>query len=402
MTGVYGILEDIVMHPSRIALTTTDNVFDAGGVENSIMRIARGLVERGMQVDILMLRDEEATAFHPEGGNGIMPLPSSMKGLSLYRITPWMGSELHEQRWIEMHYALLELARERRYDAMQAFYATIAGFPTVYTARLLGIPSIVSIRGSDLVADVFAPRWFPYLTWALQHATELTAVSQEGLERARVLCNDPHKGRVILNSIRPEDFEEGVEMFESLNITGPVIGSLAVFRAKKGVEVLLAAFQLLLKHVPDAHLLLVGYVVSAEQERFKGLIENYGLQGKVALTGRIDRWKSLCYLRAMDVFAFSSLHDGCPNAVLEAMLAARPIVATRAGALPEMIDDGKEGLLVQPGSAVELSQALVRMLEMGEEGWRYGERARERALRQFTLEREIGEYLELYRGIVRL
>lgn len=386
------------MNPIHIALTTTDNIFDAGGVENSVMRIARGLVERGMQVDILMLRDDEVTPFRSEGGNGITPVHSPLDGLSLYRITPWLGSSLHEQRWIEMHYALLELARERRYQLMQAFYATVAGFPTVYAARLLGIPSMVSIRGSDLVTDVFAPRWFSSLVWALQHATELTAVSQEGLQRARVLCDNPRKGRVILNSIRPEDFDEGVE---ALDMSRPVVGSLAVFRAKKGVEGLLAAFHLLLQRIPEAHLLLVGYVVRDEQEHFDALIEKYGLQGKVTLTGRIDRRKSLRYLRAMDVFAFSSLHDGCPNAVLEAMLAWRPIVATRAGALPEMLDDGREGMLVQPGSALGLSEALVRMLELGEERWRYGERARERVLRQFTLEREIGEYVQMYREILR-
>lgn len=380
-------------------MTTTDHVFDTGGVENSIMRIARGLVEHGMQVDILMFRDDELTAFHPNGNNGITPVPSPLDGLSLYRITPWLGSSLYEQQWIEMHYALLELARERHYDLMQAFYATIAGFPTVYAARLLGIPSIVSIRGSDLVTDVFAPQWFSPLTWALQHATEQTAVSQEGLERARVLCGTrdaPHKGRVILNSIRPDDFEEGVK---SLDVSRPVIGSLAVFRAKKGVEVLLAAFHLLLHHIPEAHLLLVGYVVPDEQQQFQALIEKYELTGKVTLTGRIDRSQSLRYLRAMDVFAFSSLHDGCPNAVLEAMLAARPIVATRAGALPEMIEDGSEGLLVAPGSAVALSESLVKMLKLGNERWQYGERARERALRQFTLEREIREYMEMYHAL---
>ncbi len=352
-----------------------------------------------MQVDILMLRDDEMTPFRPEGGNGITPLPSLLDGLSLYRITPWIGSELHGQRWIEMHYALLELARVRRYELMQAFYATIAGFPTVYAARLLGIPSIVSIRGSDLVTDVFAPQWFSSLTWALQRATELTAVSQEGLQRARVLCDNPRKGRVILNSIRPEDFDEGVEQLSVPRPVRPVIGSLAVLRAKKGVEVLLAAFGLLLRRIPGAHLLLVGYVIHDEQEHFQTLIEKYGLQGKVTLTGRIDRRKSLRYLRAMDVFAFSSLHDGCPNAVLEAMLAACPIVATRAGALPEMIDDGREGMLVQAGSALELSEALVKMLELGEQRWHYGERARERVLRQFTLEREIEEYVEMYRAL---
>jgi glycosyltransferase involved in cell wall biosynthesis len=385
--------KDSVMHPSRIALITTDDIYDAGGVENSIMRIARGLVERGIEVDVLMLHLAEQAVFQPEGGNGITRIPSTIDGLRIYRLAPWTGSEQVEQRWAEMHYAMLELARERRYDLLQAFYASVAGFPTVYAAELLHVPAVVSIRGNDLISDVFQPLWFPQLVWALQRATQLTAVSQEGLERARVLCGDMAKGRVILNSIRPQDFLDGTQ---ELALPRPVIGSLAVFRAKKGIEVLLCAFRLLLERIPTAHLLLVGYVVPAEQRRFDELVARYGLADRLTMTGRVPRAEALRYLRAMDVFAFSSLHDGCPNAVLEAMLAGVPIVAARSGALPDMIEHGKEGLLVQPGSAEELCEGLVKVLSMGDDRKAYGERARERVLRQFTLQQEIEACLEVY------
>jgi L-malate glycosyltransferase len=394
--AIWHFRETITMSPVRIALTTTDDIYDTGGVENSIMRIARGLVAQGIEVDVLMLRSAGQTAFHPGGDNGMSRLPSAIDGLSLYRLTPWTGSEQPEQRWTEMHYALLELARERRYALMQAFYASVAGFPTVYASRLLGIPSIVSIRGSDLITDVFHPQWFSPLVWALQHATQLTAVSQEGLERARILCGDPEKGRVILNSICPEDFQDGVQ---ELALPRPVIGSLAVFRAKKGIEVLLSAFHMLLERIPAAHLLLVGYLVPAEQQHFDELVAHYGLAGRLTLTGRIPHRASLRYLRAMHVFAFASLHDGCPNAVLEAMLAGVPIVAARSGALPDMIEHGKEGLLVPPGSSVELCDAIERILGDGEAGKVYGKRARERALRQFAPQREVEEYVEMYRSL---
>jgi len=201
------------------------------------------------------------------------------------------------------------------------------------------------------------------------------------------------KGQVILNSIRPEDFAEGVQ---ELSLSRPVVGSLAVFRNKKGLEVLLSAFRLLLKHFPTAHLLLVGYVIASEQNHFDELVEKYDLAGKYTLTGRIPKSEALRYLRAMDVFAFSSLHDGCPNAVLEAMLAGLPIVATRSWALPDMIEDGKEGLLVRTGSAVELCDRLVKMLSTEDGGLEYGQRARERVLACFAPQQELEAYKELY------
>ena len=93
---------------------------------------------------------------------------------------------------------------------------------------------------------------------------------------------------------------------------------------------------MLLQHYPTAHLLLAGYIIPQEQPRFDTLVAKYHLSGKITITGRVPRQNALSYLRGMDVFAFTSLHDGCPNTVLEAMLAGTPIVATRAGAVPEL------------------------------------------------------------------
>ena len=381
--------------PQRIAFTTTDNIFDAGGVENSIARIARGMAATyGIEVDILMLDATAQTPFSSQGSNGITQIKSPFEGVSLYRLTHWTGGERGEQHWTDIHYALLELAEQRRYQLMQAFYASSAGFPTVYAARQLGIPALVSIRGSDLISDVFKAERFHYLVWALAHATTITAVSQEGLDRARLLCNRPDVGRVILNSIDPQDFAEGVE---DSHLSHPVVGSLAVFRNKKGLEVLLSAFQMLLERYPTAHLLLVGYVLATEQSHFDELVTKYGLAGKYTLTGKIARRDALRYLRVMDVFAFSSLHDGCPNAVLEAMLAGLPIVASRAGALPQMIEQSKEGLLVRPGSALELCESLAQVLSEEDAGRTLGQRARERALTYFAPQRELDEYMQVYR-----
>lgn len=382
-------------HSLRIALTTTDNLFDAGGVENSIARIARGLASQfGIQIDILMLDHDGHTEFHPRGSNGITQIEHHSEHITVFKLAPWTGSARSEQRWLDIHYALLELAAQRQYALMQAFYASTAGFPTVYAAKILQIPSIVSIRGNDLIADVFHTERFPHLKWALENATRFTAVSQEGLDRARILCGNPAQGRVILNSIRPEDFAGGTQ---DLQLPRPLIGSLAVFKNKKGIEVLLCAFNMLLQHHPAAHLLLAGYMIPEEQSRFEELITRYHLAGRITLTGRIPRRDALRYLRTMDVFAFSSLHDGCPNAILEAMLAGVPIVATRAGALPQMIEDGKHGLLVRPGSATELYEALARILSMdSNDRWEYGKRAQERVLTEFTPQRELDAYWELY------
>src|SRR6266496_3334161 len=383
-----------IISPLRIAFTTCDDIFDAGGVSTSITRIARGLsTNYNAQIDILMLHSDQHAEFNPRGRNGIIKLDQILHNVTMYKLISWTGGSSAAQHWVDVHYALLELARERRYDLMQAFYASITGFPTVYTALELNIPSIVSIRGNDIIRDVFYSERFPSLKWALENATQFTAVSQEGLQRARILSACPNKGSVILNSIRPEDYSEGTQEFD---VSRPIIGSLAVFKSKKGIEVLLCAFSMLLHQYPTAHLLLVGFVIPGEQNSFETLVTKYNLHDRITLTGRIPRHDALRYIRTMDIFAFTSLHDGCPNTVLEAMLAGIPIVATRAGAVPELIENGKHGLLVQPGSATELCEAMLRMLDTNTDKQQYGKQAQERVLTEFAPQKELESYWKVY------
>jgi glycosyltransferase involved in cell wall biosynthesis len=146
---------------------------------------------------------------------------------------------------------------------------------------------------------------------------------------------------------------------------------------------------MLLQRYPTTHLLLVGFVVPKEHSQ-------YDLKDKITITGRVLRQDTLRYLRNMDVFAFTSLHDGCPNTVLEAMLAGVPIVATCAGAVPELIEDGKHGLLVEPGSATELNEAMLKMLDASTNRQGYGNQARERALCQFAPDLELEAYWGVY------
>jgi L-malate glycosyltransferase len=213
------------------------------------------------------------------------------------------------------------------------------------------------------------------------------------LHKARILSACPHKGSVILNSIRRQDYSEGTQEFY---LSRPIIGSLAVFKNKKGIEVLLCAFSMLLQQYPAAHLLLAGFIIPDEQSNFEALVTKYNLIDKIAVTGCIPRHDALRYIRTMDIFAFTSLHDGCPNTVLEAMLAGVPIVATRAGAVPQLIENGKHGLLVNPGSATELSEAMLNMLDDAASRQHYGKQAQLRVLAEFVPQRELDAYWEVY------
>jgi len=100
----------------------------------------------------------------------------------------------------------------------------------------------------------------------------------------------------------------------------------------------------------------------------------------------------------MDVFVIPSLSEGCPNVLLEAMAAARPIVATRTGAIPEIIRDGESGILVDAGDAPQIAEAVLYLLSHPEKAEKMGRGAYQR-IEDFSEERERKEWKEVYQLI---
>jgi glycosyltransferase involved in cell wall biosynthesis len=106
-------------------------------------------------------------------------------------------------------------------------------------------------------------------------------------------------------------------------------------------------------------------------------------------------------LSSADVFALPSLSEGLPMALLEAMFASLPVVATRVGQVPEVLDGGQCGLLVPPGNAKALAGALRVFLTDPAGARRMGRRARDRALQDFSVERMAARYTAVYGRLLR-
>ena len=90
------------------------------------------------------------------------------------------------------------------------------------------------------------------------------------------------------------------------------------------------------------------------------MIQRFGLQSNVILAGQHSDMPAI--YAAMDVFVLPSLNEGLPMTILEAMAASKPVIATRVGAIPKVIQDGETGLLVDPGDTDGLRSALARLL----------------------------------------
>jgi glycosyltransferase involved in cell wall biosynthesis len=181
--------------------------------------------------------------------------------------------------------------------------------------------------------------------------------------------------------------------------TAPVVVSVARLARNRGHELLLAGFRRLLDDVPAARLLLVGK--GETRARLEQLVAELGLGGAVVFTGYRDR-DLPSVLAAADCFALMAAgsDDSC-RAVLEAMAAARPVVARRVGALPETVVEGETGHLVGHDDPEAVAAALRAVLTDRERARAMGAAGRRRAETEFGADRSVDTAERVYRRLTR-
>ena len=173
---------------------------------------------------------------------------------------------------------------------------------------------------------------------------------------------------------------------------GPLIGAVGRLSDQKGFDVLLRA----LPRVPASTLVIVGD--GPERQRLEGLAHSLGVADRVLITGWTERPRN--YLPVFDVVAQPSRYEGFPLAIVEAMLASRAIVASNVDSIPEAIEDGVTGRLVDPDDPVALAEAISGLLDDPSLRGELGARARERAAERFTAAAMARSYERLYASLL--
>jgi glycosyltransferase involved in cell wall biosynthesis len=170
-----------------------------------------------------------------------------------------------------------------------------------------------------------------------------------------------------------------------------------MFRGSKGHDHLLEAFQLLRAEVPGARLLLVGDGI--RRQWVESLAHERDLGDAVVFAGFRDDVPAL--LAAMDCFALASTRtEGVPQSLLQAFAAGTPVVATRIGGIPEVVEDGRTGLLVPPEDPRALAGALAAVLRDGAAARERAARARRLVEERFSHRAAVGRLLALYEELL--
>jgi len=359
-----------------------------GGAQKSLLALCRALSKTRAEPIVWCL-----------GGSSVVESEFRDVGVSV------MGARGSKVRMPLQPFAVARYIRDNRVVLVQTFlyHADIVGRLAAWWAgRRKGNPLPVVI--SSVRATNRQNRFWQFAMerWTARLADAFTAVSRRTLEFA---ANHEGVARerafVIPNGIDMQEWSslpEKAAARDALALpTGSwIAGTVGRLHVQKGHRYLIEAAREVLAAVPEALFLFVGY--GPERTRLERLARRLGVADRVRFLGYIRDVKPV--LAALDVFVLPSLWEGMSNAVLEAMAAGLPVVATAVDGSIEQVADGETGLLVPPADAGALARALVRLYRDRSLSDRMGRRGRERVEQEFSLRRTIEETLKLYERLL--
>ena len=177
-----------------------------------------------------------------------------------------------------------------------------------------------------------------------------------------------------------------------------LVGTVANIRAPKGYAFLVQAARMVIDHIPQAHFIAVGDIDPVLSKPLFELVEKLGLREQFHFLGFRSDIPEI--LSELDVFVLASTSEGLPLALLEAMAAGKPAVATQCGGPEEVVTNGKTGLLVPPGEPAAIGSALIDLLTNREMAKQLAQAGRAKVREEFALEKMLAQYEALYERLL--
>jgi glycosyltransferase involved in cell wall biosynthesis len=295
---------------------------------------------------------------------------------------------------------LMKLIRQRRVAILHTheFFMNTLG---LVASRLTGVPVVATVHGKNYYSERFRRR----LAYRLvgRSAGQMVAVSDDVREFLVEQVGIPsNRIRVVRNGV-PVNGQSSHERLSTLrerlglDQNARVVGTVGSLYPVKGHKYLIDAAVHVVRRCPDVTFLIVGR--GRLREELEAQASGLGVAPYIRFLGHRDDVRDL--LDVCDAFVLPSLSEGMPLALLEAMAAGVPTVATRVGGVGEVLEDGKSGLLVPPGESHAVAESLVTLLEDRTLATEIGEFAREVVARRYSLEGMVQAYQEVYAGIIR-
>jgi glycosyltransferase involved in cell wall biosynthesis len=364
-----------------------------GGAQRNVFDLATDMKKRGHEVIVVL------------GGSGVLQKKLEDAGVFTHSV-PSMARDISlKDDWSSFR-EIISVIKHRKPDVLHLHSTKASGLGAL-AGRIQGVKKIYfTVHGWAFNEDrsFFSKMFiviFSWITCLLCHKIIHVSKSDRDISKRFPFCEN--KLETIYLGINSPMFMsiDGAKQIlgKSIGLDAStigkkmIIGTIAELHKNKGLGYMLDAMSLISKNHND-----VLYIVVGEGEKRKDLeeqIANLGLKEKVFLVGFIENAVEI--MKAFSVFVLPSIKEGLPYTVLEAGIASLPVVATTVGGIPEIIEDMKSGVLVQPKKVSELSHAVSFMIEQANERKRYGTILRERILNDFSLNKMLDATESLYK-----
>jgi glycosyltransferase involved in cell wall biosynthesis len=299
------------------------------------------------------------------------------EGLRVYRlkgINFRLNGKITEYPFLPGLPRLLEKIRPDIVHAESHLFLTT--FLAVSEARKLKLPSVVSVHGviaqRDVLTNLLQHSYMRTVgAWILQNCTMVRCLTKNDAQEIAEYGADSARTRIVPNAV-------DLEIFRPLRKDRgyPLFIWAGRFTQEKGLHYLISAIQIVRRVYRDAKFILIGDgpVFSS----IRRMVLYLGLGDCVTFPGPVDRQSIARLLPGATAFVFPSLREGMPNAVLEAMACGLPVVAFDIPGIGEIVQNGREGLLVRPRSSRDLAEAIVSLIRFPDMAKMFGGNARKR------------------------
>jgi glycosyltransferase involved in cell wall biosynthesis len=376
--------------------------------------INRHLVRRGHSVTVVTPGDRSLPRSDKFDGVEIVRFPLELPpDLTYGRVAQsqvsWLGRFARlavMAHYLEaQHRAIMGQARDKGADVVHAHWAIPTGPAAVMAARTLRVPSVITMHGGDVYVNPeqgydFPTRWYvrPALRWTLRHAGALTAITEDCRQHALRAGAPADRIRLVFNGTDLRRFSPGNNGNRGDLRFGPhMIFACRQLFPRKGIRFLLEAGAQLKPQFPDLKIVVAGD--GFERPELARLADDLGIAPDVTFLGWVPNAELPPYYRAAAVSVIPSLEEGFGIPAAEAMGCEVAVVASDAGGLPEVVEDGVTGLVVPRGDSAALARAIGALLADPQRRRRMGQAGRERALRLFDWDRSAQQFEELYHEV---
>ncbi|MBI4355785.1 MAG: glycosyltransferase [Candidatus Omnitrophica bacterium] len=366
-----------------------------GGAADNVIATAEALRRQGWEVTLACAPDARNVPLAEARGIPVVTIPALCR-----EVRPW--------RDLQAFTALYRLMRRERFALVHSHTAK-AGVLAPVAARLAGVSRVVHSPRGSIYHDVYFSR---PIQWSFAAVERWVA----GLiDRLVVVCHSERREYVdrriapaakyllVRSGLDVRRFVEAAPVDVGslrralgLSADGPVIGHVARLTPEKGHRIGIQALAQVVQRYPTAQLLLVGD--GATEDTLRRLVAEQGLTERVRFAG--FRADIPAVLQAIDIFIQPSLWEGLPRAMVEAMLMAKPVVATSVGGIPEVITHEVSGLLISPNNPGALTAAILRLLDDPALSQRLAAAGRRLVEQEFEITRTTAQLSALYEELL--